>query len=285
MLDHPLFGGSAMRTVRCEAMKNGTARVNGTTLYYERTGNGFPIVLVSGGGLLDRTAWDNQFEVFSSCYEVIRYDIRGIGKSGRPLTAFSHSEDLHSLLWFLGIEKAHLVGLSFGGAIALDFALDHPEMVDHLVLVSSGTSTDSKAEANLKGIAALSDLAKKEGAGHVARLILESGIFVSKDNLVASEKIRQVYLDNRDVLESGLLLVTLWQPTEPAASERLSEISAPVLILMGENDNPAYKAMTERIAAGIVGSKKMVIAGSGHVINLDKPEQFNQAVIEFLGAK
>src|ERR1044071_390009 len=98
-------------------MKEELAEVNGTRLYYEVAGEGFPLVLISGGGTLDRRAWDDQFEVFAKSYEVIRYDIRGIGKSARPRAAFSHSRDLYELLKFLKVKRAHVVGLSFARAI------------------------------------------------------------------------------------------------------------------------------------------------------------------------
>jgi len=81
-------------------MKQGMARVNGTSLYYEIRGKGFPVVLISGGGMLDRRGWDEQFEALAKSYKVIRYDIRGIGKSARPQQAFSHSHDLYALSRF-----------------------------------------------------------------------------------------------------------------------------------------------------------------------------------------
>src|ERR1044072_826236 len=112
-------------------LSQGMARVNGTSLYYETKGKGFPIVFVSGGGILDRRGWDEQFETFAKHYRVVRYDVRGIGKSARPQGPFSHSEDLYALLSFLKIKRAHVAGLSVGGAIAIDFALEHPEVVDH----------------------------------------------------------------------------------------------------------------------------------------------------------
>src|SRR5262245_33847872 len=104
----------------------GTAQVNGTALYYETKGRGFPVVLISSGGILDRRGWDQQFDIFSKHYRVIRYDVRGIGKSARPAEPFSHSEDLYALLNSLKIKHAHVVGLSVGAAIAIDFAIEHP---------------------------------------------------------------------------------------------------------------------------------------------------------------
>lgn len=266
-------------------MKKGMAQVNGTSLYYEMTGKGFPLVLLSGGGTLDRRAWDNQFETFAKHYQVIRYDIRGIGKSERPLKAFSHSQDLYALLKFLKVRKTHVVGLSFSGAIAIDFALDHPEMVDHLVLAATGTSSDAKSEANLDSVLALTAMAKKEGFPRMVQFLLDLPFFISQGNTAAREKIRRIYLDNRDMFESGFPLVVLWQPTEPPASERLSEIRVPVLVIEAENDQPAYKEITGKLVSGISGAKKVVIPGGTHLLHLDKPKEFNRAVLEFLSKK
>lgn len=105
----------------------GMAEVNGASLYYEVQGKGLPLVFISGGGVLDRRCWDDQFLVFSKHFKVIRYDVRGIGKSSRPAGPFSHSDDLQALLKFLGVKRAHLVALSVGGAIAIDFTLEYPD--------------------------------------------------------------------------------------------------------------------------------------------------------------
>ena len=271
---------SAQRSV-----KKGFRNVNGANLYYEMKGKGFPLVLVSGGGLMDSRAWDEQFETFSKHYKVIRYDIRGIGKSARPQQSFSHSQDLNALLQLLKVRKAHVIGLSFGGSIALDFALDHPEMVDHLILAASGTSTDSKGEGNLQGLAWLSSIVKKDGIAKMVGLVSETSTFISKDNVAAQEKIRQNYLDNHDIFESDFPLVSLWQPTKPAAADRLGEILGPVLIMMAENDIPVYKEITEKLAQGLAKAKKMVIPGAAHAINLDKPKEFDEAVLAFLREK
>ena len=263
----------------------GHAQVNGTSLYYEMNGKGFPLVFVSGGGLLDSRAWDRQFERFSKTNRVIRYDIRGIGKSGRPVDQFSHSEDLYALLNFLKIRKAYVVGLSFGGGIAIDFVLEHPEMVDHLILAATGTSSDAKGEANVKGLSGLSEFAKKEGSSKTIQLIFDSNTFISKDNVVGQEKIRTIYEGNWDVFENGFPLVRLWRASEPAAENRLSEIRSKSLVMIAENDSAAYKEITERLAKGIPKAKRVLIPAATHVINLDKPEAFDNALADFIGVK
>jgi pimeloyl-ACP methyl ester carboxylesterase len=263
-------------------MEKGTAEVNGTSLYYEAAGKGFPLVLISGGGTLDMRAWDEQFETFAKSYRVIRYDIRGIGKSARPRAPFSHSSDLYALLEFLKVRRAHVVGLSFAGAIAVDFALEHPLMVDHLVLAATGTSSDATAQANVEGVLALSAMAQKDGLERTIQFIASLPFFISQENQAARDKLRQIYLDNRDLFDDGFPLITLWQPVEPPASARLNEIHAPALILVAENDHPAYRAITDKLAAGIKGARQVVIAGATHLIHMDKPQEFDEAVLEFL---
>ena len=267
-------------------MKKGMARVNGTALYFEMKGKGFPLVFISGGGVLDNRCWDEQFEIFARDYKVIRYDVRGIGKSARPREPFSHSQDLYSLLKFLNVKKARLVALSVGGAIAIDFALERPEMVDKLILAASGVSSDAKAEANMQSILALSAIAKKEGIERVIELTLDTPFVISKGNGAAREKIRQIYLDNRDVFESGFPIYSLWQPTRPPATiERLSKIRARTLVIRGDSDSPAYTALIDKISLGISTARRVVIPGGTHFINLEKPAEFNRAVSEFLTEK
>ena len=108
---------------------SGTFTVNGASLFYEIIGAGPTIVLISGGGLLDHRLWNPQTAGFADGHRVVRYDIRGIGRSTRPDAPFSHSDDLAQLLAALEAAPADIVGLSFGAAIAIDLALDHPALV------------------------------------------------------------------------------------------------------------------------------------------------------------
>jgi 3-oxoadipate enol-lactonase len=263
-------------------MKTGIATVSGTSLFYETMGEGFPLVFVSGGGIMDRRAWDGQFEAFARDYKVIRYDVRGIGESARPDGPFSHSRDLFELFKFLNIDRAHIVGLSVGGAIAIDFAIEHPEKVDGLILAASGVSDDSKAEANVHGLMTLSTMTKTEGIEHVIKLVLDTPFVVSAANELARERIRQIYLDNRDVFESDFPIYLQWEAIQPAASQRLGNIRARTLVIRGDNDSPAYSMLVDKIASGIRGSSKAVIPGGTHFLNLEKPNEFNHAVREFL---
>ena len=113
----------------------GTAEVNDTRLYYEVSGSGHPLVLIHGLAL-DTRMWDDQFQAFSEYYRVIRFDLRGFGNSTLPTgDQYAYFDDLFALLNYLDISQAHILGLSLGGSVAVDFALAYPEATSSLILV------------------------------------------------------------------------------------------------------------------------------------------------------
>ena len=115
------------------------AAINGTRFYYEIAGEGRPLVLVHAG-IADSRMWNEQFHAFAEQYQVIRYDRRGFGKTTMVAGPYAHQQDLYDLLQFLGIEEACFVGCSQGGKTVIDFTLEHPAMVQALVLVASALS-------------------------------------------------------------------------------------------------------------------------------------------------
>src|SRR5579883_2263634 len=110
-----------------QAIQSGFAEVNGGRLYYEVAGQGHPLVLTHEG-IADHRMYDDQFGVFAQHYRTIRYDLRGFGQSSLPTEPFVYGEDLYGLLRFLGVERAHVLGMSIGGGASIDLALSHPEM-------------------------------------------------------------------------------------------------------------------------------------------------------------
>src|SRR5947209_20150411 len=103
--------------------ETGYIETNGTKLYYEVMGEGHPLVLIHGG-YMDRRMWDDQFAAFAEQYQVIRYDVRGFGKTELPQVPYADRQDLYDLLQALGVTKTYLLGLSLGGEVAIDFTLE-----------------------------------------------------------------------------------------------------------------------------------------------------------------
>ncbi len=121
-----------------QQMETGFVEVDGARIYYETAGAGHPLTLIHAG-IADSRMWDDQFDVFARRYRVVRWDVRGFGRSVMPAgQPFAPWEDLYAVLRHLGVERTYLVGCSMGGAIAIDFTLTHPQMVDALVTVGAG---------------------------------------------------------------------------------------------------------------------------------------------------
>jgi pimeloyl-ACP methyl ester carboxylesterase len=264
-----------------QAPQSGIAEVNGTKLYYEAAGSGRALVLIHGGAV-DSRAWDGQFGEFAKHYRVIRYDLRGTGRSANPAEPFSNSEDLHALLNFLKVDQAYLLGISRGGGIGYDFTLEHPERVGALILVSSNLSAGVPAyEAMFERT---TEVGKKEGAAAAAR-VWGLDPFQGPQRKEAVPRVLEIIEDNivRFRRIDGSPAVRQLSSSDVPRSERLKEIKAPTFVVYGAHDNVAARANYERWAEGIAGARKQVFPNAAHLVPIDQPQEFNAAVLEFLG--
>src|ERR1017187_2379910 len=125
--------------------KTGFLAVQAATLYYEIAGEGHPLLLLHAG-IADSRMWDDQFPIFAQYYRTIRYDLRGFGQTQWEAGSFANYEDPAALFNALDVQKAHVIGISFGSKIALDFALAHPELVASLVLVAPSVGGTQSSE-------------------------------------------------------------------------------------------------------------------------------------------
>jgi 3-oxoadipate enol-lactonase len=261
------------------AAQSGFAEINGTKIYYEVAGTGHPLVLIHGGQM-DSRMWDEQFQFFSKTYRVVRYDVRGYGKSPASKNVYASEDDLAALLKFLKMEKAYVLGLSLGGRIAIDFALTHPEMTDGIVPVAPGLSgfhfSDDPNEWNVLRAVQAGDFAK------AADYWLQSGYMApAMENPKIAPRLRQLSLENVHENLDNPLLETM---PNPPAIERLPQIKAPTLIIVGNRDVADIHEICGLLRARIHGAREMVIEGSGHIVSMEKPEEFNRAVLEFLAS-
>jgi pimeloyl-ACP methyl ester carboxylesterase len=267
---------------RASGASAGMAEVNGTRLHYETAGKGSDLVLIHGG-LADSRLWDEQFKEFAKRYRVIRYDLRGFGKSDFPAVPFSHVEDLYALLKFLKVERAALVGLSLGGMIAADFTLEHPEMVQSLVLTSSGLRGFKSPRS--ERTVAIYKAAETEGRERAIEMWLDHPFFsTGKSNPAYRRRMQRMLADN----------FRFWGPTKepiivnwpkPPTNDRLAQISKPVIIIVGDEDDKNILNVADTLAAKISGASKVVMRGVSHHLNMEKPKEFNKIVLKFLSAK
>lgn len=257
--------------------QSGYADVNGGRLYYEVAGTGHPLVLIHGGQM-DSRMWDDQFAKWASAYKVIRYDVRGYGKSPAATGVYADEEDLASLLHTLNVPKAYVVGLSLGGRIAIDLMLSHPELVDAAVLVAPGLS-GFPFSPNPNDLASW-HAAQAADWETVTRYWLTSGYMApAMENPRIAPRLHQLALENA---HENLDNAALERQLSPPAIDRLASIHVPTLIVVGNRDVTDIHEICGLLYARIPGAKEVVIDGSGHIVNMERPEAFERTVLDFL---
>jgi 3-oxoadipate enol-lactonase len=257
----------------------GRVRVNGVELYYEVKGEGQPLVLLHDG-LLDSRVWDDQFVAFARRYRTIRYDRRGYGKSSVPDRPFSEVSDLHRLLRHLGTDEACLLGMSNGGKVALEFALERPQMVTALVLVGPSLGGYRPSEEKQRRLSEMLSIARERGAEDGVEAMMEDPFYPpAKDKPAARERVRRIAREN---LPRLLCAPGLREEPYPPTMENLSRIVAPTLVLVGERDDWDNRKIASIVAIRLPRSEKKVFAGCGHLVNLERPEEFYSVVADFL---
>lgn len=263
--------------------ETGFLTINGTQVYYEIAGQGHPLVLLHAG-VADSRMWDEQFETFAQQYRVVRYDLRGYGQTAAPTSAFQAHEELAQVLQQLGITRTHVIGISYGGKIALDFALAHPAMVAKLVLVAPSVSGDTPTPEVLQFTEEEEAALESGNLDYATELNLKMWVDGPKREPGAVKpEIRERI---REMLRHALSIVfpegSTERSLEPPAATRLHEVQAPTLIIVGDYDIQPKLAQARRLEDEISGARLVVIADAAHMVNMEKPAEFNAAVLEFL---
>jgi 3-oxoadipate enol-lactonase len=246
-----------------------------------------PAVVLLHEGICDRRMWEPQVGPFTDAgHRVVRPDLRGFGDSPPPSGRFSNLEDVGRLLEHLGIERASLVGVSFGGRIALELALAHPKLVDALVLVAAGLR-DAEWSDDVKRYweeeEAMAEAGDLDGAVEINLRTWVDGPSREPTDVEAGLRERVAEMQRR-AFEVQLAAPDGGpeEPFEPPASARLDEVACPTLVLVGELDQPDILRIADRLAEGIPGAQKAVIPGTAHVPSMERPKEFNRLVLEFL---
>jgi pimeloyl-ACP methyl ester carboxylesterase len=268
--------------------KSGYAEIKGIRLYYEMDGEGSDLVFVHAG-CADSRMWDAQFSTFARHTRVLRYDMRGYGKSTLSKGSFSNRDDLYDLLEFLGIQQAHFVACSMGSFAVTDFALEHPEKVKSLVLVSpalSGYQYEGQPPQPVLEMIEARKAGKLEHAAELQAQIWADGPKrnSNQSNREVYELVRQMSLDSL-ILQADIIRETAFlieEPLNPPAIERLGQINVPTLVIVGHLDDDSEMAIAEVLITRIKGAQKAIIRGTAHLPNMEKPEEFNRIVLGFL---
>lgn len=261
-------------------------RVNGIQIYYEEHGSGYPVLLIQGLGY-PSGMWFLQIPALSRNFRTIVFDNRGVGKTDKPDEVYSvplMASDAAGLLGALGIQKAHVIGVSLGGYIAQDLALGYPDLVDRLVLLS--TSCGGPRYLDLTK-ALWDEIAKL--AGLPPEQILRQGMSFAvterfwRDFPEAIERSVGIRMEN---------LQPLYAFTRQSAAamnfdsrDRAHLIRQPTLILAGSQDRVMPPVLTEELAKKIPQAQFKVFPNAAHLLFLEEADSVNQVLLDFLSGR
>ena len=254
--------------------------VSGDNLYFEVSGDGYPLVLVSGGSGMDLRQWESIVPALAEKYRVISYDPRGIGRSDNPSIKYSDTGDIVALLDHLALDRAALIGLSSSGGIVLEFASQYPERVSGVVAAAPFIPGFDFSQAMLDRLAVFSNAAQ-EGRESFLDAMFEDPHFIPAplDGSVRSNA-RSNMAENYD--KGSGFDPSLPIPIDPPLIEQLSRIKSPVLLLAGELDHPEVIRRNAFLIEEISLAQQQVIVQAGHNTPLENPEDFLSAAIPFL---
>jgi pimeloyl-ACP methyl ester carboxylesterase len=254
-------------------------------LYVEQAGSGSPVVLLHEG-IGDSRMWEPQWGPYSERFHVVRYDMRGFGQSPPAVGTYSLSGDLVDLIEGLDLGPVALVGMSLGGAIALEATIARPDLVSRLVLAGSGLrgfEMNEETKAGWSEEEAALERGDDDEAVEINMRMWVDGPSRTPDQVDPELRWKMAEMQRRAIdvwREAGeegehRPLVEDW-------GERLGEISVPTLVLVGDLDRPEMIEIADKLEAEIPGARRETIAGAAHVTNMEQPEEFDRLVLEFL---
>ena len=257
------------------------ANINGFKMHYDLAGEGGGLVLLHGLGS-SREDWQLQTPVFAQSWRVIAPDCRGHGDSDGPPGPYSiklFASDVEALLESLDVSQAHVLGISMGGLVAQQLALDAPQRVKSLVLVNTFS------HLSISGVGALFALLRRAiilqffGMEQIGRFIGRQ-LFPKAEQ----EELRRITAQRWAQNDKKAYRASSKAVLRFNVTERLGEISCPTLIISGANDRTVAPRHLEVLQRGIAGSRLVVIPDSTHATPIDQPQAFNAAVLEFLAS-
>ncbi len=248
-------------------------------IYYEECGTGDEALVLLHDGVVHSAVWDDVWPSLCREFHAIRYDRRGYGRSPAATGWYTETDDLSVLLRHLQVRRAMLVGSSHGGELSIEFTLEHPNLVEQLVLVGAVVHGYPFSDHFLiRGAATWASVDQGNTAAAIAR-IANDKFLTAADHPSARQKIRDLLtVAPQDFTHNDMARAV------PSSLPRLHEIHVPTLILVGDADIPDVHAHAGAIETAIPDSRRIVVLDVGHLMYIEKPEEFLTIVTRFLEA-
>jgi pimeloyl-ACP methyl ester carboxylesterase len=263
----------------------------GAKLYFEETGEGYPLIFVHEFGY-DIRQWEAQVRYFSRAYRCITYNARGYPPSDVPEDAALYGwdlsvEDIAAVMRGLAIERAHVVGLSMGGYTALQFGLRYPEKISAIVAASVGSgSHPSQRDAWLKETSILSRIFNEHGMRAIAEKMARGPARIQlkyKDRKSWEEFIEQLRQHPAQGMSNTMARCQALRPSLHDLRDQLACMAVPVLLAVGDEDAACLETNL-MLKSALLSAGLWICPNTGHAINLEEPAAFNAQVESFLSA-
>ena len=257
----------------------GTLELPGARLGYRVGGSGMPVVLVHGLAL-DLRMWDEQVPALTGTSTVVRYDVRGFGRSpADETTEYTHADDLWHLVDHLGLDRVALVGLSMGGRIALEASLEAPQRVRALVLLDSVLDGVPWDPDSARGMQLVGEELHRGGLAAAREVWLRHPFFgPAQRRPEVAARLRQMVADYSGQIWTGR------DPhgPQPKTQPLLAGLRVPTTVVVGELDVPCFQTMADVLAERIPDARKVVVPDVGHMVNMEAPSTVNEVLREAL---
>ena len=271
--------GETSSTNNASSHREQFIETNDINMFTLSRGAGRPVVFIHGLGW-DHTLWNRAAQSLATHYHTVTADTRGHGRSDKPDGPYSidgFSDDWRGLLTGLGLERSTVVGFSLGGIIAMKLTLEHPDLVEALVLVSTLCRADSSLRDKLE---ARIESAKREDP--VASARLGAGQIFSPSFMADHPKHIESFVRWRAAMSQEPLFAAARASYGFDVCSRLGKVRVPALVMYGEEDIITPPSDGERIVASLPGSEVVRFPGTGHMIPVEKPAEFETALSDFL---
>jgi 3-oxoadipate enol-lactonase len=263
------------------------ALVNGINIFYKVQGSGEPLILIMGlGG--ECGDWVLQLRAFKKYYRVITFDNRGVGKSdkpGEPYTVKTMADDTVGLMDYLEIDKAHLLGVSMGGMVAQEVAINHPERVRKLILVSTNAGRDEKGRHSpgfLKAMGLKEDFSDEDiVSADIGKVMASLNAHAFSGGAIKLMAVPYCWVRGKLFGIKGLKGQFEAAMTH-STRDRLHMIRAPTLVMAGSEDRIVPSGSADVLASRIPNARLVKIEGGSHTIVAEKRGRFNREVLDFL---
>jgi 3-oxoadipate enol-lactonase len=261
--------------------------INGNNLYYETYGNtdAKETMMFMNGVMTSTSSWAYYLPVFEKLgYHIVLHDFKGQLNSDKPegpYTFKEHADDAKQLLEALGVHKVHLIGTSYGGEVALQFAIDNPESVSSLILIDAASEIDETSRLFVEGWKYLAESQQGEAFFWGAVPSLYGNAFISKNKEFLAERARRMNEIDPSYFYGQVNLYDTYLK-DLHLTRCLPAIKCPTLVIFGENDALTPRKFSDILAKQIPTTEYMIFPESGHVTIFEQPETLKTALIGFI---